>query len=914
MLQFFLVIPLTAQAGDITIEGRVLTESGPLVQAEVSAHRSYADMLAGLKPVASAKTDRGGLYMLNLPPDSYYFSASGEHDGRKFYAFHGSNPLAVADKNFWLGLLATPADQQPAYVDGSTGLEGVVRYKGKPLDGAYLALYKPDSKSFKGLGVKTGSVEADGRFNVNTEPGPYVVTVKKIINGKSNRPLQEGDLYCYYSQNPVEVKPGKKAHIELSCHPKINRDSFVATGKIKPEAINTFSEHIASLKYGIRGKVVDGSGKPIAGMNVLAYRLTSPVFMMYHVYHGSEFSALTDDKGAFFIPLDADGDYGLVARDILGDGPHRGEMYGLYQDNIRHAVTFKQGQTIENISIIAGKVMDSTDPASGRVSPETVIGTPDGLPVTLKDTVITKDTVWQGEIIIQGVVSVKRTATLVILPGTVIKFKKSDRDKNGVGDGEILVEGRLIAKGTGDRKIIFTSAEDKPAPNDWSYLQFLASNKGNIIEHCLFEYAFAGVMIHYADVKISDTLFRNNNRGLHYNTADLRVDHSTFINNRIGIRFMRMEGNVQITNNDISKNDIGVLFVRQHVNAVNFDQLNRGQEHPVYENNNIHGNRNYNFSLGEEQERDIKVSGNWWGTALKSEISNLLYERSKTETLSNIYFEPFLEKPVADAGVRGLDPEKTIQFSNSNDSRSIEKLQPGVLTGRFLESNGTPLSGAQLYLYDLNRGPIPSQNSYWRVPNRTEEIGGDGSFTVQAPPGEYCIGAIKRSDGIHIGPPKPTDKFLLSLDATGKPKRYVLKPGAQIDVGNVEEELQGKAGKNLSETKTTIVGSIVDDSGRPLEGVYAFAFTQKTAVGKPIFVSEPSNNKGQFRLNIAEGGSFYLKTRGNLGGGPPQTGLVIDGDKREPLVKVSVNTGETSEHVTLTTRLFPGRGRNRLDR
>src|SRR6185369_11285998 len=147
----------------------------------------------------------------------------------------------------------------------------------------------------------------------------------------------------------------------------------------------------------------------------------------------------------------------------------------------------------------------------------------------------------QGEIQISGVISVKRGVTLTIRPGTIVKFKRLDRDHNDIGDGEILIEGRLVAQGAADKKIVFTSAEEKPSVNDWSYVQFLASEPGNIIENCRFEYAFAGVMVHYAEVRISDTLFRNNNRGLHFNTADLNVEHCTFTDNRIGIRFMRLE-------------------------------------------------------------------------------------------------------------------------------------------------------------------------------------------------------------------------------------------------------------------------------------------------------------------------------------------------------------------------------------
>lgn len=906
-----LVTSVTAHAGNVMVEGRVFTEAGPLPGALVSAHRSYDDLQLKMPAAAIARTDKDGVYQLHLPPGSYHFTAAGQSAGRSFFAYHGGNPVTVVKEDFWLALLATPADPVPVYGDGSAGIEGRITYKGKPLDGAYLALYKPESKTFKGLGVKTESIGNEGRFKLRAEPGSYVVTARKIANGKSNRPLRQGDLYCYYSQNPVEVKADLTARIEFSCYPKIDRNGFVATPTIKSDTIKTVTELSVASKSGVRGRVTDEAGRPIAGMNVLAYRLTSPVFMMYHVYHGSEYSALTDQQGSFFIPLDADGDYGLVAREILGDGPHRGEYYGLYQENVRHAISFKQGQTVENVAIIAGKVMDNAPQSGNRVNPQVVIGIPGSPPTVLGDSVITQDTVWQGEIIVNGVISVKRGATLVIRPGTTIRFNKIDRDKNGVGDGEILVEGRLIAKGTPEQRIIFTSAEDKPAASDWSYLQFLASNKGNIIEYCLFEYAFAGVMIHYADVKIDDTIFRNNNRGLHYNTVDLNVDHSTFIDNRIGIRFMRMEGKVKISNSLISRNDVGVLFVRQHVNAVNFDQLNNGREAPIYEGNNIFDNRNYNFSLGEEQERDITVSGNWWGSASKNDIGERIYDQSKHASLSRIIFEPFLDEAVGGAGVRGPTPESITytQRTNATRNRNNDQQHAG-LSGRILLADGNPLQGGLLYLYNLNRGPLPSQDRYWRIPNQVLQIDGNGHFSsAQVPPGKYSIGAIKRSKSLHIGAPEPGDIFILSLNNEGHPQMYDLKAGILTDLGDIRE-VHPITGRKSRPTETTAIeGIITDSTGQPLEGVYAFAFAKAFVSGKPLFASEPSNGKGQFRLNLAEGGTYYLKARNDLGGGPPQAGLIIDGSKSEPLLQVSVNTGEVSNGVVLKTKTFPGRGR-----
>lgn len=664
---FLFVCPLHALASEIIIEGRVLTESGPLADAVVSAYRSYSDLHGGTSAVASASTDREGVYRLRLQSGPYYFVARGRRDGREYYAYHGSNPVKVEEQKFWLAFLATEEDPVPQYVDGSGTIEGVVTYKGEPVPGAYVALYPPDSKTFKGLGAKTESVGDDGRFRFAVQPGKYVMTGRKIFGGKSNRPPRKGDLYCYYSRNPLEVKENQTTRVEFSCYPKIDRTSFVATQPVKNSEFRTIAEQAADARFGIRGRVTGTDGRPLSGLTVMAHRLASPVFMMYNLYHGSEFTSETDSSGNFFIPLDVDGDYGIVARDTLGDAPHSGEIYGLYQGNTRHAVSFKKGTLVDNIAITAGLVMGPAagQPSEPRVTPvESVVGSQGGAPVLLADSVISRDTVWQGEIHINGVISVKRGATLTIRPGTVIKFMRIDRDRNGIGDSEILVEGRLVARGAAEKRIVFTSAETKPGINDWSYLQFLASDPGNVIEQCQFEYAFAGIMIHFADVRISDCLFRNNNRGLHYNTANLTVEHSTFIENRIGIRCTRFEGDVSITANEISRNDIGVLFVRQHVNAVDFDLLNSGKEHPRIQGNNIENNRSYNFSLGEGQDRDVNVSGNWWGASQRKEIADLIFDRNEDEKLSSVIFEPYLSAAVRYAGVR-VHTQKSIKMKHT---------------------------------------------------------------------------------------------------------------------------------------------------------------------------------------------------------------------------------------------------------
>jgi plastocyanin len=74
------------------------------------------------------------------------------------------------------------------------------------------------------------------------------------------------------------------------------------------------------------------------------------------------------------------------------------------------------------------------------------------------DQVIKSDTVWSGRITVRGVVVVGRSATLTIKPGTTVLFEKIDSNDDGIGDSEIRVLGRLLAKGTQADPILFQSA------------------------------------------------------------------------------------------------------------------------------------------------------------------------------------------------------------------------------------------------------------------------------------------------------------------------------------------------------------------------------------------------------------------------------------------------------------------------
>lgn len=81
-------------------------------------------------------------------------------------------------------------------------------------------------------------------------------------------------------------------------------------------------------------------------------------------------------------------------------------------------------------------------------------------------------------------------ATLTIEPGVTIRFKKGGYFEVEVFSGTNPATGALIAKGTADKPILFTSGETTPAPGDWVGVSFgSATNPKTVLDHVEVQYA-----------------------------------------------------------------------------------------------------------------------------------------------------------------------------------------------------------------------------------------------------------------------------------------------------------------------------------------------------------------------------------------------------------------------------------------
>ena len=217
-----------------------------------------------------------------------------------------------------------------------------------------------------------------------------------------------------------------------------------------------------------------------------------------------------------------------------------------------------------------------------------------------------KDTTWEGVIEVRGAIFVPAGVTLLIRPGTIVRFagKQSIHDelkRHDIIDGAgIKVEGRILAKGTASLPIFFTSAEVSPARGDWDKL-LINKSRGSVFSHCFIEYADYGFHAHFAEVLVEHSTIRHNNEGFRLGESRFTINRCRIEQNfSRGINF-RTSQNL-ITNNLITGNGVGIF-------------LYEGTQASTIARNNITDNRDYGLRLGDFHSNDVKLHDNWWGTA-----------------------------------------------------------------------------------------------------------------------------------------------------------------------------------------------------------------------------------------------------------------------------------------------------------
>ncbi len=251
----------------------------------------------------------------------------------------------------------------------------------------------------------------------------------------------------------------------------------------------------------------------------------------------------------------------------------------------------------------------------------------------LEDSVIEGKVVWSGEVHIDGVVTVKKTGHLTIEPGTRVLFAARDKDGDGIGDAELLVEGALIARGTEDAPIVFTSAAEQPKASDWKYL-YLDFAREAELDYVISEYAYSGLQVHFCRARVTNSIFRYNVDGLRFSTVSLYAAGNSMYGNRHGLRYEERGSEARLHHNDLRDNEIGIFVVTRSENKARIEQ------------NNITNNSQYNVKLGWQQPGDVTLPNNWWGMSDPVAIQKTFLDRQFDDSLGVVSAPQALTKAV----------------------------------------------------------------------------------------------------------------------------------------------------------------------------------------------------------------------------------------------------------------------------
>jgi hypothetical protein len=134
--------------------------------------------------------------------------------------------------------------------------------------------------------------------------------------------------------------------------------------------------------------------------------------------------------------------------------------------------------------------------------------------VVYQDRFLDQDTVWRGDILVEGVVTVAPQATLNLEPGTVVHFRRK-----GTQAPLLVVQGRIVASGTRETPVLFTSNFAVPAAGDWQGVMLLGSEKKNLLENCRIEGAQTGLEVLFSNLTLKNVRSERSETGMRFQDA-----------------------------------------------------------------------------------------------------------------------------------------------------------------------------------------------------------------------------------------------------------------------------------------------------------------------------------------------------------------------------------------------------------
>jgi hypothetical protein len=309
--------------------------------------------------------------------------------------------------------------------------------------------------------------------------------------------------------------------------------------------------------------------------------------------------------------------------------------------------------------------------------------------------------VWKDRVVIDGVVRVPTKSKLIIMPGTVVEFKRRDTNGDGLGENGLLVMGMLVAKGTEEQPIIFRSAEQDRKPGDWDAINIYSSDGvQNLIEYCQIENGFRALHFHFSNVAVHHSILRNNFRGMQFQESLIEVAETDIYANKSSIRARDSE--IFFTNNRIFNNYAGPNVFRV-TGAV------RGN---IVAANSLDGLR---IREGALEVRQNDIIGNRYGLTVAYSVYGSFSDNVVADNL---------ESGITLKGTDTIEVSGNFVQANGGNGISLFNSQ-ALIKGNHISENGERGIGIISF-----KGVITENNL---LNNRLYGIGLDGEEDVYAP-------------------------------------------------------------------------------------------------------------------------------------------------------------------------------------
>jgi hypothetical protein len=179
---------------------------------------------------------------------------------------------------------------------------------------------------------------------------------------------------------------------------------------------------------------------------------------------------------------------------------------------------------------------------------------------------IMQDTVWtlvDSPFIVSEDVIIYPDVTLTIEPEVEVEFG---------GDFSLIVEGRLVANGTENKIITFTSNKYEPEAGDWGTIEFTGIESSSLV-HCIIEYGTNGITVENGALNIQNSMVNlNSENGIMITNGNVEAKNNEIIKNTASGIYISGCNEVTVQNSNITSNGDGITLTGNLTSEINIHQ------------------------------------------------------------------------------------------------------------------------------------------------------------------------------------------------------------------------------------------------------------------------------------------------------------------------------------------------------